>query len=65
MSSTKEYPTVQVRLDAHTKQEFFAHAKLKGTTPSAMIKSFIQTELAGSARLARSKTHKPIDDFLR
>lgn len=50
---SNNYPTIQIRIDQTTKDELFSLAKLRGTTPSAMLKAFIQEEVASYAREKR------------
>ncbi len=59
-----QYPTLQVRLDQQTKQDLFTLAKLRGTTPSAMVKAFIQQEVASLGREKRAADPAPDFDFL-
>lgn len=62
--SDKEYPTIQFRVHKQEKEDFFELATLRGTTPSAMLKAFMQREIASLAREKRQATRKPVDDFL-
>ena len=60
---SNQYPTLQILLDKQTKEDFFELAQVRGTTPSAILKSFIQTEIASLGRERRIAT-KPVEDFL-
>jgi len=52
----KYYPTFQFRVDQKTKDEFAEFCELKNTTPSAMIKSFMATQIAALWREKRRQT---------
>ena len=58
------YPTIQFRAHKQEKADFLELAELRGTTISAMLKTFMQGELASLPRERRVATRKPVDDFL-
>lgn len=45
MNTDKNYPIMNIRIDATTKQAFKEHCENIGTTPSAEIKRFISESL--------------------
>ena len=64
--SDKNYPTIQFRAHAQEKEDFLELAQIRGTTISAMLKTFMQGELASLPRERRiaNPEPKPADDFL-
>ena len=60
-----DYPTMQLRIDQNLKDEFKEYCTLKGTTPSSMLKEFMQAQVAALWREKR-KTSEGVDtaDFL-
>ena len=60
-----DYPTMQLRIDQNLKDEFKEYCTLKGTTPSAALKEFMQSQVTVLWREKR-KASKGVDtaDFL-
>ena len=60
-----DYPTMQLRIDQNLKDEFKEYCTLKGTTPSAMLKEFMQSQVTALWREKR-KTAEGVStaDFL-
>lgn len=66
-----DYPTIQIRVDKHIKDDFFELCKLKGSTVSIELKNFINTELSDLPRIKRNRKmrenlprNNAEDDFL-
>jgi hypothetical protein len=62
--SDKNYPTIQFRVSKQEKADFLELAAVRGTTISAMLKAFMQGEIASLPRERRISVGKPADDFL-